>query len=181
MPESIPQFTPASSLGAPSPPMPSAPHPNLLSYLGTHPELAGPPRHVGANSAVVGRVTLGRDAWLGAASVIRADGHYVSAGDDLTLGHGAAVGNPRHEAAVKFADSVLITVPQIIFSAPKATAGSGSGVFVNTNRFILSTHANSRMVTGRCAMALVRRPVAQQMRNGPSNITRAQRCTSKYN
>ena len=38
--------------------MPSAPHPNLLSYLGTHPELAGPPRHVGANSAVVGRVTL---------------------------------------------------------------------------------------------------------------------------
>ena len=44
--------------------MPSAPHPNLLSYLGTHPELAGPPRHVGANSAVVGRITLGRDAWL---------------------------------------------------------------------------------------------------------------------
>ena len=64
---------------------------NLLSYLGTHPELAGPPRHAGANSAVVGRITLGRDAWLGAASVIRADGHYVRAGDDLTLGHGATI------------------------------------------------------------------------------------------
>ncbi len=71
--------------------MPTAPHPNLLSYLGTHPELVGPPRHVGANSAVVGRITLGRDAWLGAASVIRADGHYVRAGDDLTLGHGATI------------------------------------------------------------------------------------------
>jgi gamma-carbonic anhydrase len=67
------------------------PHLNLLSYLGTHPDLAGPPRHAGANSAVVGRVSLGRDAWLGAASVIRADGHYVRAGDDLTLGHGATV------------------------------------------------------------------------------------------
>jgi carbonic anhydrase/acetyltransferase-like protein (isoleucine patch superfamily) len=71
--------------------MPSAQHPNLLSYLGTHPQLAGRPRHVGANSAVVGRITLGRDAWLGAASVIRADGHYVRAGDDLTLGHGATI------------------------------------------------------------------------------------------
>lgn len=64
---------------------------NLLSYLGTHPELAGDPRHAGANCAVVGRITLGRDAWLGAASVIRADGHYVRAGDDLTLGHGATI------------------------------------------------------------------------------------------
>lgn len=71
--------------------MPSEPRLNLLSYLGTRPELAGPPRHVGANAAVVGRITLGRDAWLGAASVIRADGHYVRAGDDLTLGHGATV------------------------------------------------------------------------------------------
>lgn len=69
----------------------AASHLNLLSYLGTHPALAGPPRHAGANSAVVGRVTLGRDAWLGAASVIRADGHYVRAGDDLTLGHGATI------------------------------------------------------------------------------------------
>jgi carbonic anhydrase/acetyltransferase-like protein (isoleucine patch superfamily) len=71
--------------------MPSARHTNLLSYLGTRPELASPPRHAGANSAVVGRVTLGRDAWLGAASVIRADGHFVRAGDDLTLGHGATI------------------------------------------------------------------------------------------
>jgi carbonic anhydrase/acetyltransferase-like protein (isoleucine patch superfamily) len=71
--------------------MPNESRLNLLSYLGTHPELAGPPRHAGANSALVGRLTLGRDAWLGAASVIRADGHYVRAGDDLTLGHGATV------------------------------------------------------------------------------------------
>jgi carbonic anhydrase/acetyltransferase-like protein (isoleucine patch superfamily) len=64
---------------------------NLLSYLGTHPELAGPPRHAGANCAIVGRVTLGHDAWLGAASVIRADGHFVRVGDRVTLGHGATI------------------------------------------------------------------------------------------
>jgi carbonic anhydrase/acetyltransferase-like protein (isoleucine patch superfamily) len=64
---------------------------NLLAYRGTRPQLTGMPRHAGANSAIVGRVTLGRDAWLGAASVIRADGHYVRAGNGLTLGHGATI------------------------------------------------------------------------------------------
>jgi carbonic anhydrase/acetyltransferase-like protein (isoleucine patch superfamily) len=64
---------------------------NLLAYHGTRPQLASMPRHAGANCAVVGRVTLGRDAWLGAASVIRADGHYVRVGDRVTLGHGATI------------------------------------------------------------------------------------------
>jgi carbonic anhydrase/acetyltransferase-like protein (isoleucine patch superfamily) len=71
--------------------MPADARLTLLPYFGTHPQIAAPPRHAGANSAVVGRVTLGRDAWLGAASVIRADGHYVRAGDDLTLGHAATI------------------------------------------------------------------------------------------
>ena len=42
--------------------------------------------HAGAGSAVLGRVTLGRNAWLGALSVIRADGHFVRVGDDFHLG-----------------------------------------------------------------------------------------------
>jgi carbonic anhydrase/acetyltransferase-like protein (isoleucine patch superfamily) len=41
--------------------------------------------------ALIGRLTLGRDAWLGAGVVIRADGHDVTAGDDLQLGRGASV------------------------------------------------------------------------------------------
>jgi carbonic anhydrase/acetyltransferase-like protein (isoleucine patch superfamily) len=67
------------------------PSPVLLAYLGTQPQLAGPPRHAGPGSALVGRVTIGRDAWLGAASVVRADGHFVRAGDELVLGRGATV------------------------------------------------------------------------------------------
>lgn len=64
---------------------------NLLPYGGTAPQLAGPPRRAGAGHALVGRITLGRDAWLGAGAVIRADGHYVRGGDDLHLGRGATV------------------------------------------------------------------------------------------
>ncbi len=47
---------------------------------------AAPPAHAGAGSAVLGRVTLGRNAWLGELSVIRADGHFVRVGDDFRLG-----------------------------------------------------------------------------------------------
>ena len=35
---------------------------------------------------MLGRATLGKSAWLGARSVIRADGHYVEIGDDFRLG-----------------------------------------------------------------------------------------------
>ena len=64
---------------------------NLLPYGGTTPELAGPPRHAASGHALVGRITLGRDAWLGAGATIRADGHYVRGGDDLMMGRGATV------------------------------------------------------------------------------------------
>jgi carbonic anhydrase/acetyltransferase-like protein (isoleucine patch superfamily) len=64
---------------------------NLLPYGGTSPALAGLPRHAAAGHALVGRITLGRDAWLGAGVVIRADGHYVRGGDDLHMGRGSTV------------------------------------------------------------------------------------------
>ncbi|TMJ76630.1 MAG: gamma carbonic anhydrase family protein [Alphaproteobacteria bacterium] len=50
------------------------------------PDIAGPLLHAGAGAAVLGRVTLGRNAWLGALSVMRADGHFVRVGDDFHLG-----------------------------------------------------------------------------------------------
>lgn len=64
---------------------------NLLPYAETSPTLAGPVRFAGAGHAIIGRATLGHDAWLGAGAVIRADGHRVQAGDDLHLGRGASV------------------------------------------------------------------------------------------
>lgn len=64
---------------------------NLLRYGDASPSLASAPRAAQPGHALIGRLTLGRDAWLGAGSVIRADGHDVTAGDDLHLGRGASV------------------------------------------------------------------------------------------
>ncbi len=65
--------------------MPST-SPHILPYAGIQPTIAGPLVHAGPGSAVLGRVTLGRNAWLGALSVMRADGHFVRVGDDFHLG-----------------------------------------------------------------------------------------------
>ncbi len=60
--------------------------PFTLPYDGASPQFASPPTHAGTGAAVLGRASLGRAAWLGARSVIRADGHYVRIGDDFRLG-----------------------------------------------------------------------------------------------
>lgn len=60
--------------------------PLILPYAGVSPAFSTPLDHAGPGAAVLGRVTLGRGAWLGARAVIRADGHYVKAGDDFHLG-----------------------------------------------------------------------------------------------
>lgn len=65
--------------------------PIILEYADTTPSFTSPPIHAGDGSAVLGRATLGRDAWLGAQSVIRADGHTVTIGDDFHLGAGSTV------------------------------------------------------------------------------------------
>lgn len=57
-----------------------------LAYDDISPHFASTPIHVGAGAAVLGRATLGHAAWLGARSVVRADGHYVRIGDDFRLG-----------------------------------------------------------------------------------------------
>lgn len=58
----------------------------LASYNGTAPQFASRPAHAGKGAAVLGRATLGSEAWLGRRSVIRADGHYVRIGDAFHLG-----------------------------------------------------------------------------------------------
>jgi gamma-carbonic anhydrase len=58
----------------------------MLPYNGITPSFATSPMHVGEGAAALGRVTVGRNAWLGALSVMRADGHDVRVGDDFHLG-----------------------------------------------------------------------------------------------
>jgi gamma-carbonic anhydrase len=60
--------------------------PFTLPYNGVSPQFASPPAYAGIGAAVLGRAALGKGAWLGARSVIRADGHYVRIGDGFRLG-----------------------------------------------------------------------------------------------
>src|ERR1700694_187428 len=60
--------------------------PLILPYNGVSPAFGSAPIFAGAGAAVLGRVTLGKNAWLGALSLMRADGHVVQAGDDFHLG-----------------------------------------------------------------------------------------------
>ncbi len=64
---------------------------NLIAYQGVLPELALEPAAARPGHALIGRITLGRDAWLGAGSVIRADGHFVRIGDGFHMGRGATI------------------------------------------------------------------------------------------
>jgi carbonic anhydrase/acetyltransferase-like protein (isoleucine patch superfamily) len=64
----------------------SPPALHLLPYGSVSPSFAAPPLYAGAAAAVLGRVTVGRKAWLGPLSVMRADGHFVRVGDDFHLG-----------------------------------------------------------------------------------------------
>jgi carbonic anhydrase/acetyltransferase-like protein (isoleucine patch superfamily) len=63
----------------------------VLPYRDAAPAFAAAPRRAGPMSAVVGRVTIGGGAWLGDHTIIRADGHFVRIGDDLSLGSGSTV------------------------------------------------------------------------------------------
>lgn len=61
------------------------------AYGGVSPRFGGKPAFAGTGAVVLGRATLGSGAWLGAWSVVRADGHHVEIGDDVHLGEHATV------------------------------------------------------------------------------------------
>jgi carbonic anhydrase/acetyltransferase-like protein (isoleucine patch superfamily) len=63
--------------------------PLQAAYHDISPKFATAPAYAGQGAVVLGRAALGGGAWLGPWSVIRADGHDVTVGDDFHLGeHG---------------------------------------------------------------------------------------------
>jgi carbonic anhydrase/acetyltransferase-like protein (isoleucine patch superfamily) len=59
--------------------------PFVLPYHDVFPTISSL-RNAGDRSAVIGRVTIGSGAWLGALALIRGDGHFVRIGTDFYLG-----------------------------------------------------------------------------------------------
>ena len=87
-------------------------------YNGTSPSFNGNPVHAAQGAVVLGRATLGGAAWLGAWSVIRADGHYIEIGEDFHLGAYATV----HIAHEVYATHI----------GARVTAGNGSVIHACT-------------------------------------------------
>lgn len=61
------------------------------AFGGVAPAFASPPLFEGRRSAVLGRAALGSGAVIGAGAVIRADGNFVTVGDDFVLAPQATV------------------------------------------------------------------------------------------
>ncbi len=87
---------------------------NLLAYEGVHPALGTPPDAALPGHAVVGRVTLGRNAWLGAGAVIRADGHFVRTGDSLHMGRGSTIHIAHEVYPTVIGDRVCIGIDAVV-------------------------------------------------------------------
>jgi gamma-carbonic anhydrase len=85
-----------------------AAEPFVLPFAGTLPEFAAPPAYCGPGAAVLGRATIGRNARLGASSVIRADGHFVKVGDDFALGPRSTVHIVHDEIPAIVGDRVAV-------------------------------------------------------------------------
>jgi gamma-carbonic anhydrase len=88
--------------------------PFILPYEGAFPAFATAPIHVGSGAAVLGRATIGGGAWLGAGSVVRADGHYVSIGADFRLGARGTVHIAHDFLATHVGDGVTAGVNAVI-------------------------------------------------------------------
>ncbi|RTL50670.1 MAG: gamma carbonic anhydrase family protein [Bradyrhizobiaceae bacterium] len=65
--------------------------PYILPYGGIQPSFVTHPLISGHGSSVLGKVSLGANATLGPAAVLRADGHFVKIGDDFSIGRNSTV------------------------------------------------------------------------------------------
>ncbi len=89
--------------------------------------------------------SLGR-AFVGMALVVASATSWAQSTTKLTLGHGAAVGNPRHEAAVKFAEVLKAkTGGRIeVQVAPSAQLGDDAAMITALRTGALDLSANSQ-------------------------------------
>lgn len=113
---------------------------HVLPYLGTSPRFAGPVLHAGTGAAVLGRATVGRDAWFGARSVVRADGETVTIGDGFRLGARGTVHIATDEYATTIGDGVTAGPGAVIHAC-----AVGDGCRIGARAIILD---GSRLAPG---------------------------------
>ena len=87
--------------------------PLVLPYSGVSPVFGTAP-DAPRSAAVLGRVAMGRNGHLGTHSVIRADGHYVTIGDDFWLGEHGTVHIAHEVYPTHIGDRVTAAANSII-------------------------------------------------------------------
>ena len=103
-----------------------------LPFAAVVPAIAGAPRAIGEGAAVLGRATLGARASLGARSVIRADGHFVRAGDDFSLGERSTVHIAHDLYPAVIGDRVTVGANAVVHACTL-----GSDIVVEDNVVVL--------------------------------------------
>ena len=106
--------------------------PLTATYDGIAPRLSGELVYAGAGAVVLGRVTIGRGASLGAFSVLRADGHDVIIGENFHLGEHATVHIAHDIYATNIGDNVTCGSRAVIHACDV-----GSGCVVEHGAVIL--------------------------------------------
>ena len=86
----------------------------ILPFAGQRPDFAGEPVFAGPRSAVLGRATIGRGAWLGEDSVVRADGEAVRIGANVHLGHRATVHIVHDTTPCIIGDNVTVSTNVVV-------------------------------------------------------------------
>jgi carbonic anhydrase/acetyltransferase-like protein (isoleucine patch superfamily) len=105
--------------------------PFILPYAGIIPNFAAPPS-ADHRAAVLGRATIGRNAKLGASSVIRADGHFVRVGDDFFLADRGTVHIAHDVYPTTIGDRATVGTNAVVHACTV-----GSDVVVGVNAVIL--------------------------------------------
>lgn len=104
----------------------------ILPYRGVSPRYASPLAYAGEGAALLGRLTLGRNAWIGPFAVLRADGHDVTAGDDFHCGSRSTLHIAHEVFACIVGDRVTIGENACVHAC-----ALGSDIVVGDNTVIL--------------------------------------------
>jgi carbonic anhydrase/acetyltransferase-like protein (isoleucine patch superfamily) len=104
----------------------------FLPYHGVTPHFASPLLHAGEGAALLGRLRLGRNAWIGPFAVLRGDGNDIRIGDDFHCGPRATLHIAHDRFACIVGDRVAVGENACVHACTL-----GSDVVVGDNTVIL--------------------------------------------
>lgn len=142
--------------------------PFMLPYASLSPQFASA-AVAAPGSAVLGRAAIGKNARLGASSVIRADGHFVRIGDDFWLGDRGTVHIAHDVYPTIIGDRVIVGANAVVHACTVGSdvvVGDGAVILdgsVVGDRIVIEPHSivfpRSELLSGKLYGGMPARPV----------------------